>query len=94
MASFLFENLRKEKVFTNRLIAIYYLNNLHPLHARFDLDKKDTIKKLIDTKFISASEIDDDVVEYFNSTLKQKPYVRKLASEHFAHQPNSHTFTL
>lgn len=94
MPGLVFKNLMKAKVFNNRRIAIYYLNNLHPLHNRFDLDSEDTIKALIKGNLISASEIDDDIVEYFNTKLKDKPNVYKLAKEHFIHQPHSHTFRL
>ena len=94
MPSLLFKNLKNSGLITNRLIAIYYLNNLHPLHERFDLDKEDIIKQLISTKFISAAEIDADIAEYFSKHLKDKLYVQKLARSHFIHQTNSHSFTL
>ena len=94
MANLVFKNLMKMKIINNKLIAIYYLNNLHPNHERFDLDKEDTIKNLIQINFISESEIKDDLIEYFTTKLKDKPFVQKLAKDHVIHQPNSHTFTL
>jgi hypothetical protein len=94
MPSLLFNNLMNMKIFNNRRIAIYYLNNLSPNHTRFDLDDKDFIKEFIATGFISASEIKDDIINHFHTNLKNKPYVQKLAKDHFIHQPNSHTFEL
>ncbi|MFQ6723934.1 MAG: hypothetical protein ACLRFE_01185 [Clostridia bacterium] len=94
MANHTFEYLMRNKAFTNRHVAIYYLNNLHPLHDRFYLDEKDFIKKVIATGFISASEIDEKVIDYFNKKLKTKPYIMKLAKENFLHQPGSHSFEL
>lgn len=94
MANLVFKNLMEMKIFNNKFIAIYFLNNLHPHHERFDLDKKDKIKQLIETKFISESEVKDDIIEYFNTKLKDKQYVHKLAKDNFVHQPNSHTFEL
>ena len=94
MAGLVFTNLLDMKIFNNRRIAIYYLNNLHPKHNQFDLDNKDIIKKLIEKKFISADEIDSDIIEYFNLKLKTKHYIQQLAKDHFMHAPNSHTFHL
>jgi len=94
MPNLVFKNLVDMKIFNNRRIAIYYLNNLHPLHERFDLDDKDTIKQLVETGFVGSNEIDTDITDYFKTNLRHKPYIQKLAREHFIHQENSHTFTL
>ena len=93
MTGLVFDNLIKMDIINDELIAIYYLNNLHPNNNRFDLDSKDTIKQLITSKFISESEIKDSVIAYFNTMLKSKPFVQRLAIEHFIHQPDSHTFS-
>ena len=94
MSSFLFNNLKQMKVFNDKHIAIYYLSNLHPLRDRFDFKEDDVIKQLIETKFISASEIDEDVAEYFKTKLKDKPRIKKLAKDNFIHKENDHTFSL
>ena len=94
MSSFLFNNLRQIKVFNDKRIAIYYLSNLHPSHNRFSFDEPDVIKQLIETKFISASEIDEDITEYFKTKLKDKPRIKKLAKDNFIHKENDHTFSL
>lgn len=94
MASLLFNNLMGMKIFNNRRIAIYYLNNLAPNHDRFDLDDKDFIKKFITTGFISENEIKNDIIEYFNEKLKNKPYIQKLAKDSFVHRSVGHTFKL
>ncbi len=94
MAGLVFKNLMEMKVFNNRRVAIYYLNNLHPMHDRFNLDNEDLIKQLVLSGFISASEIDYDISEYFKTKLKNKANIQQLAKRYFIHQENSHTFTL
>ena len=94
MSTLLFKNLIRMKIINNKLIAIYYLNNLSPQHQQIDLDKQDKLKQLIENNFISESEIKDDIIEYFNAKLKGKSYVVKLATQNFIHQENCHSFKL
>lgn len=94
MANLTFKNLMDMKIFNNRRVAIYYLNNLHPQHEYFNLEDKDFIKKLIATSFICEDEIRDEVIKHFNTILKTKPFVQKLATQHFIHKENHHTFSL
>ena len=94
MASLVFNNLMRLKIFNNRRIAIYYLNNLVKGHERLYLDDKDFIKKLIATGFISEDEIKDDIIKYFDTKLKNKPYVEKLIKDHLIHSHGQHTFKL
>ena len=92
MASLAFENLIRLKILNDRRIAIYYLNNLWDKHESIDLDKKDCVKTLIADNFICASDINDDVVEYFNTKLKNKPFVEKLIRENFIYSPEIRGF--
>ena len=40
------------------------------------------------------NKLKDDIIEYFNTKLKGKSYVLKLATQNFIHQENCHSFKL
>ncbi len=74
MKSMVFKNLI-EIGFADEDVAIYY--NKHfasPQTIELYKDLDDCFSVLIDAKFISPDEIEQDLIKYYNANIKNKPF--------------------
>lgn len=73
MKNMVFKNLM-EMGFADEDVAIYYKHFSNPKNIELYKDLDDCFSILIDAKFINHDEIDEDLINYYETHIKNNPF--------------------